>query len=175
MSSLTQSCLDQDSPLLEQCYLGPLFPSIPASTLPFRAGLSAQRSPQDSVRLQFPRPPAELLLILFLLFIYSVGLGAVRRPRGQGSDRTGSGPGPASVNTNALSGLGKGQQRGGLGPRAAAVVSPGAGASVQGHCLPGSAPRHQKRLEEEELGAGRAPRGSPGYPATTGQAGTALW
>lgn len=168
----TRSCLDQDSPLLEQCYLGPLFPSILASTLPFRAGLSAQRSPQDSVRLQFPRPPAELLLILFLLFIYSVGLGAVRRPWGQGSDRMGSGPGPASVNTNALSGLRKGQQRGGHGPP---VVSPGAGASVQGHCLPGSAPRHQKRLGEEELGAGRSPRGPLVTQQPQGQAETALW
>lgn len=41
------------------------------------------------------------------------------------------------VDTNASSGLWKGQHCGGLGLHVPSVVSPGAGASVQGHvCLP---------------------------------------
>lgn len=48
-------CSDQDSPLLEQGYLGPLFTlKSPASILPFLTGLSIPRSPRDSVCFQFP-------------------------------------------------------------------------------------------------------------------------
>lgn len=48
-------CSDQDSPLLEQGYLDPLFTlKCPASILPFLTGLSMPRSPRDSVCFQFP-------------------------------------------------------------------------------------------------------------------------
>lgn len=58
-SLLPLPCWGQDSPLPERGCLGPLFPLIPSGSIPpFRAGLSAQRSPRDSVCFQFPRPPA---------------------------------------------------------------------------------------------------------------------
>lgn len=143
----------------------PLTLPSPAPTLPFGAGPSAQSSHRDALRFQFPRPPAGSSLISFPLFIYPGAPGAVRRPRGLRSDQIGRRPGPSlCVDANALSRLWKGRHHGGLRPlRAAAVVSAGAGASVQGQARRtlAPAPARRKRLGGgEALGAGR-PVGGP--------------
>lgn len=131
-------CSDQDSPLLEQGCLGPLFTlKSPASILTFLTGLSipsplgilfASNSQATSRSITHCIP----VIHLFSGFRGSQeALGtreSMDRPRARPS---------LCVNTNASSGLQKGQHCGSLGLHVPAVVSPGAGASVQGHvCLP---------------------------------------